>query len=86
MLNHYNDLTDIDTDLGNFLRSNLDNLDRKKNYHGLTTTDKEHQAFFIQRGGTRFSIQILFVNGVNYIQWRINYGAEWSRFPWQELS
>ena len=53
-------LTNIDTDLGDFLRSNLDNLDIKKNYHGLTTTDKGHQAFFIQRGGTRFSIQILF--------------------------
>ena len=79
-------LANIDTDLGDFLRSNLDNLDIKKNYHGLTTTDKGHQAFFIQRGGTRFSIQILFVNGVNYIQWRISFGYEWSRYTWQELS
>lgn len=79
-------LTNIDTDLYNFPRSNLDNLDRKKNYHGLTATDKGHQAFFIQRGGDPFSIQILFVNGVDYIQWRISFGEEWSKYPWRELS
>ncbi len=75
----------IDTDLGNISKDKLDSLDRTKNYHGLSYIGTGVQAAFIQRGG-EFAVQILLGNGVNHIQWRINYGDSWSLYAWHDLT